>query len=100
MVEFPAFCYDDGLEAPPRAPNEIGTLLPIAPCGRSSLSYLRQASNFSCASASVRNQCAFKHSARKRSLNAPMNALSVGLPGRKKSNVTLFAWAHRSVFLR
>lgn len=65
-----------------------GTLLPIAPCGRSSLLYLRQASNFSAASANVRNQCAFRHSALNRPLNASMNALPVGLPGREKSSVT------------
>jgi hypothetical protein len=46
--------------------------------------YLRQSSNFFCASA-------FRHSARNRPLNASMKALSVGLPGREKSerDVTL-----------
>lgn len=42
----------------------------MAPCGRSSLWYLRQASNFSPASANVRNQWEFMHSARKRALKA------------------------------
>ena len=53
---------------PPDFVSMIGTLLSIAPCGRSSLWYLRQASNFSAASASVWNQCWFRHSARKRPL--------------------------------
>ena len=70
--------HGDGLVAPPRNCSEIGTLLPIAPCGRTSLSYLRQASSFFHASASVRNQCVFGHSAQKRPLNASMSALSVG----------------------
>jgi hypothetical protein len=37
-----------------------------------------------------RNQDAFRHSARKRALNASMSALSVGLPGREKSTSTPF----------
>jgi hypothetical protein len=41
------------------------------------------------ASASVKNQWVFRHSARKRSLNASMKVLSVGFPGREKSSVTL-----------
>jgi hypothetical protein len=44
-----------------------------------------QSSNFSRASASVRNQWAFRHSARNRPLKASLNALSVGFPGREKS---------------
>lgn len=39
---------------------------------------------FDLASSSVRNQCAFRHSARKRLLNTSMNAMSVGFPGREK----------------
>ena len=35
------------------------------------------------------NQCWFRHSARNLPLNDSMNALSVGLPGRLKSSVTL-----------
>ena len=53
-----------------------------------SLLYVRQSSNFSWASARDRNQCALRHSARKRPLNASMKALSVGLPGFEKSSVT------------
>jgi hypothetical protein len=34
---------------------------------------------------------AFRHSARNLLLNASMKPLSVGLPGREKSSVTLFA---------
>ena len=45
--------HDGGLVAPSGLINEIGTLWPIAPCGRTSLWYLRQSSNFSAASASV-----------------------------------------------
>ncbi len=48
------------------------------------MQYLRQASTFSRASARLRNQWAFRHSLRKRPLNASMKALSVGLPGREK----------------
>ena len=56
----------------------VGGLLPIAPCGRSSLQYLRQASIFSRASARVRNQWASRHSARKRPLiEWPMRDLTV-----------------------
>lgn len=54
----------------------------MAPYRRSSLSYLRQASNFSPASARVRNQWAFKHSARKRS----GSTLSSGRPGSSWCN--------------
>ncbi len=32
----------------------------------------------------------FRHSARRRAMNASMNALSVGVPGREKSILTLF----------
>lgn len=38
----------------------------------------------------------FRHSARNRLLNASMNALSVGLPGREKFSVTPRVQAHRS----
>jgi len=40
-----------------------------------------QASNFSAASARLKNQWAFKHSWRNFPLKASMKALSVGLPG-------------------
>lgn len=63
-------------------------IFPIALCGRSSLYCLRQRSSFSQASSSDRNQCVFTHSLRSLLLNASMNALSVGLPGREKSSVT------------
>ncbi len=36
-LEFPACFHGDGLVAPPEFCNEIGGLLPIAPCGRTSL---------------------------------------------------------------
>jgi hypothetical protein len=36
-VEFPAFCHAGRLDAPARVMRETGGLLPIAPCGRSSL---------------------------------------------------------------
>jgi hypothetical protein len=63
----------------------------LPPCGRSSLSSI-----FSWASARLRNQWAFGHSARKRLLKASMNALSVGFPGREKSSVMQRWQAHRS----
>ena len=95
-LEFSGFAQGDGLVTSPDFVSMIDTLFPIAPCGRSSLSYLRQASNFSTAFARVRNQCVFKHSERKRPLKVmrdqmprrKMNALSVGLPRREKSRVT------------
>ncbi len=37
------------------------------------------------------NQWAFRHSARSLLLNASMKPLSVGFPGREKSNVTPLA---------
>ena len=36
-LEFSGFIQGGGLVAPPEFISEIGTLLPIAPCGRSSL---------------------------------------------------------------
>lgn len=66
----------------------IADLLPIAPCGRSSLYYLRQASNFWTPCGSVKNQWVFRHSALNLPLNTSMKALSVGLPGRDKSRIT------------
>jgi hypothetical protein len=59
-AEFSGFAQGDGLVTPPDFVSMIGTLLPVAPCGRSSLEYLRQASNFLAASASVRNQGWFR----------------------------------------
>ncbi len=59
---FPGLGHNSGLRALPGFCSEIGGLLPMAPCGRSSLYYLRQASNFPAASANVRNQCASRHS--------------------------------------
>src|SRR5215213_9147096 len=43
---------------------------------------------FSFASSNERNQLTFKHSSRKLPLKDSMNGLSVGFPGREKSNVT------------
>ena len=57
---------------------------------------LRQASHFSRASSRLRNQCAFRHSARNLPFRLSMNALSVGLPGRLKSSVTPRMKAHKS----
>ena len=37
---------------------------------------------------SEKNQLAWRHSARIRALKAPMNALSVGVPGLEKSSST------------
>ena len=87
MAEFAGLCHGSGLGTLPGFCSKIGGLLPMAPCGRSSLQYLHQSSNFSCASASVGNHWAFRHSARKRPLNASTNALSVSLPGREKSGM-------------
>jgi len=36
-VEFSGFCYAGGLDAPAGVMREAGGLLPMAPCGRSSL---------------------------------------------------------------
>jgi len=58
------------------------------PVGASLIVVLSPILQFLWASARLKNQCAFRHSARKRPLNASMNALSVGLPGREKSSVT------------
>jgi len=52
-----------------------GAVLRCSTCANSPL--------FHWASASVRNQWALRHSSRKRPLNALMNALSVGFPGRE-----------------
>src|SRR5277367_5630400 len=56
----------------------------------------RCASHFPRASSRLRNQLAFKHSARNLPLRLSMKALSVGLPGREKSSVTPRIKAHRS----
>ena len=37
MVEFSGLCHAGGLDAPAGVMRETGGLLPIAPCGRSSL---------------------------------------------------------------
>jgi hypothetical protein len=89
--ELPRPSQGEGLAVSPGFTTAIGGLLPMAPCGRTSFLSLRQASNFSDAAASVRNQWAFRHSARKRPLKASMKALSVGLPGLEKSRVTPWA---------
>ena len=52
-LEFSGFAQGGGLVTPPDFVSMIGSLFPIAPCGGSSLAYLRQASNFSTASARV-----------------------------------------------
>ena len=79
-----------------RRANSAGGTLPRLLCGRCSLYARRQDSIFSRASDSVKNQCSFRHSWRNRALNDSINALSVGLPGRLKSSVTPFQYAHRS----
>jgi hypothetical protein len=76
-LEFSGFIQGGGLVAPPEFISEIGTLLPIAPCGRNSLYSLRQSSIFSRASARVRNQCWFRHSARKRPLKVRREKQSI-----------------------
>jgi len=48
----------------------------------------------------LRNQRAFRHSARKRPLKASLYALSVGLPGREKSRSRRADRAHRSKIAR
>ena len=61
-------------------------------CVRTASLYCRRhASILLLASASDKNQCASRHSSRKRPLNNSTKALSVGLPGREKSNVTPFS---------
>ena len=57
-LEFFGPSQDDGLVTSPGFINAIGGLSPIAPWGRTSLWSLRQASNFSDASARVRNHWA------------------------------------------
>ena len=89
-LDFPVSFDAGGLVAPTQWSSAAGVLFPIAPCGLTSLQSLRQQSSFSLASASDKNQRVFRHSARSRPLNASMKALSVGLPGREKSSVTLF----------
>src|SRR5579871_3813394 len=86
----PVIAGRDGPRAPDRFTNDIGGLLPIALCSRTSLYSRRQASHFPTASSRLMNQWAFKHSARNLPLKLSMNALSVGLPGREKSSVTPF----------
>ncbi len=76
--------------------NSIGVLLPMALCGRSSLYSLLKASHFDWASSSVRKQLWSMHSARTFPLKDSAKALSVGLPGREKSNVTPLFQAQRS----
>ena len=70
------------------SPTRPGLFWPLELCGRTSLYSARQASHLHRASARLKNQEAFRHSARNEPLNDSMNALSVGLPGREKSNVT------------
>lgn len=52
-AEFSGFAQGDGLVTPPGFVSMIETLLPNAPCGRSSLQYQRQASKFSLRGPSV-----------------------------------------------
>lgn len=78
-LEFPGPSQGDGLAASPGFINAIGGLSPMVSCGRTSLWSPRQGFNFSAASAGVRNQQAFRHSARQRLLKASMIALSVTL---------------------
>src|SRR5256885_2773285 len=60
-------------------------------CGLKPLYSSLNAWIFCFASSSERNQLTFKHSSRKLPLNDSMNGLSVGFPGREKSNVTLLS---------
>lgn len=62
-LDLPSVAFSDllligRLAAPLSLCNKIGAMLPMAPCGRSSI--------FLAASASVGNQCVFKHSLRNR----------------------------------
>lgn len=56
------FGHDDGLVTFSGKCNALGTLYPMALCGLSFLSCLRQSSGFSPASARLMNQYAFRHS--------------------------------------
>ena len=76
--------------------SSIGLLLPMALCGRSSWYSLLKASHFDRASSSVGNQLWSMHSAQTLPLKDSAKALSVGLPGREKSNVTPLLQAQRS----
>jgi hypothetical protein len=51
----------------------------------------RHASILLLASANDKNQFAFRHPSRRRPSNGSTGALSIGLPGRKKSRVTSFS---------
>jgi hypothetical protein len=82
------FDYIERFYNPRRRHSKLGYLSPMAFEERAMQTYLRQASSFSSASAKVMNQFWFRHSVRKRPLNASMNALSVGFPGREKSRTT------------
>lgn len=52
-----------------------------------------------CASSIDKNQCAFRRSLRSRLLKLSKRALSVGLPGRLKSNSARRSWADLSITL-
>lgn len=71
--------------------NSDGVLLPIELCGRCVLYSCMNASHFTWASASDKNQFWSMHSARTFPLKASTKLLSVGFPGREKSSVTPFA---------
>jgi hypothetical protein len=68
--------------------NSAGVLLPMELCGREVLYSCLNASHFTRASASDKNQFWSMHSARTLPLNVSTKLLSVGLPGREKSSVT------------
>lgn len=87
-IEFSAVSHHGGLVSPCEFASIAGGMFPMALCGLSSLQYLRHSSIFSQASDSDKNQWVFRHSARNWELNASMNALSDGFPGREKSRTT------------
>ena len=71
----------------PRSVNQINRFLAV---------YLDSRSGpFSRAPSRFMNQWTFRHSALNLPLKLSMKALSVGLPGREKSKVTFFVYAHR-----
>jgi simple sugar transport system substrate-binding protein len=72
---FPAASAQVGLDAPEQIMSAIGAFWPSALCGRSSLSSLRQASNFVRVSSRLMNQCTFRHSVR----NFPLKDSMIGM---------------------
>lgn len=68
--------------------GSAGTLWPIAPCGRSSLWSLRQASSFLCRIFKAHDPAAVQALRPEPAVERSMKALPVGLPDREKSRVT------------